>query len=102
MTTPTTMRAWLYPSTTPTLEANLTLATVPVPTPAPTQALIRVLAASINPADYKIPEHVPLTRLRISLPATPGVDFCGIVTTPPASPAAETTRLANPAYKIIY
>lgn len=88
------MRAWLYTSTTPTLEANLTLSpSAPVPSPAPTQTLIRVLAASLNPADYKVPEIGALARLAIPLPATPGMDFCGVVVTPPSTPAAETARL---------
>lgn len=93
-TPPTTMRAWTYNSTSPSLEANLTLSpSAPVPSPAPTQALIRVLAAALNPADYKVPEIGTLARLAIPLPATPGIDFCGVVLTPPSTPATETTRL---------
>ncbi|KAK0746960.1 hypothetical protein B0T18DRAFT_348908 [Schizothecium vesticola] len=93
------MRAWVYASTTPTLEANLSLSTsAPVPSPAPTQALIRVLAASLNPADYKVPEIGALARLAIPLPATPGMDFCGVVVTPPSTPETETTRLPAGTY----
>jgi NADPH:quinone reductase-like Zn-dependent oxidoreductase len=42
-----------------------------------TDIVVKVLAASINPADYKIPELGLLSRAVISTPATPGMDFCG-------------------------
>lgn len=51
----------------------------PKPTPAHGQVLVQVQAASLNPIDWKLragslKEHVPLT-----MPATLGVDCCGIV-----------------------
>ncbi|HEX2055419.1 MAG TPA: NADP-dependent oxidoreductase [Nitrospiraceae bacterium] len=53
--------------------------TAPKPTSAHGQVLVEVHAASINPIDWKLragylKEHVPLT-----MPATLGVDCCGIV-----------------------
>ncbi|KAK0616602.1 hypothetical protein B0T14DRAFT_538473 [Immersiella caudata] len=77
------MRAWQFTSTTPTLQANLILLpSVPLPTPNPSNPLlIRVLYASLNPVDYKIPEIPLLGRLLIPRPATPGSDFCGVVVT---------------------
>lgn len=79
------MTAWQYSSTTPTLEHNLTLSpSVPLPTISPrlgdAELLVRVLSASLNPADYKVPEVGVLARAVIPrLPATPGMDFCGRV-----------------------
>ncbi|KAK4171609.1 hypothetical protein QBC36DRAFT_305153 [Triangularia setosa] len=81
-TIPQTMKAHIYTSTSPTLEANLSISTS-VPTPAlsgPNDLLIQVLSASINPADHKVPELPGLIRrFAIKLPATPGMDFCGRV-----------------------
>jgi len=79
---PTTMRAWQYTSTTNGLEKNLSISPA-VPIPLPTfsphrqELLIRVLAAALNPADYKVPELGLVARALVALPATPGMDFCG-------------------------
>ncbi|KAK4452529.1 hypothetical protein QBC34DRAFT_320236 [Podospora aff. communis PSN243] len=91
--TPKTMRAWQFTSTTPTLHQNLTLHTLPIPTPTPTNPiLIRVLSTSLNPIDYKLPSLPLLGRLLIPRPATPGSDFCGrIITIHP--PSSQTTPL---------
>ncbi|CEO60465.1 hypothetical protein PMG11_05092 [Penicillium brasilianum] len=83
---PSTMKAWLYSSTSGGLENNLYLDPTARAPPAPqgSQVLIQVLAASINPADYKVPELGLPARLYIGTPASPGMDFCGrVVTTGP-------------------
>ncbi|BCR92847.1 NAD(P)-dependent alcohol dehydrogenase [Aspergillus chevalieri] len=78
MTGPSTMKAWLYTSTTGGLEKNLTLnPSARTPVPAPSQLLIQVLSASINPADYKVPEMPIVPRVLVSTPASPGMDFAG-------------------------
>lgn len=72
------MKAWLYTSTTGGLEKNLTLnPSARTPVPAPSQLLIQVLSASINPADYKVPEMPIVPRVLVSTPASPGMDFAG-------------------------
>ncbi|KAL2127576.1 hypothetical protein VTI74DRAFT_10464 [Chaetomium olivicolor] len=81
---PKTMRAWQYSTTTGGLEKNLVLNdSAPVPTISSglgdAELLIQVLAAGINPADYKIPELGLIVRAVIRTPATPGMDFCGRV-----------------------
>ncbi|ETN39908.1 uncharacterized protein HMPREF1541_06134 [Cyphellophora europaea CBS 101466] len=83
---PNTMRAHLFTSTSPTLEANLTLnPTAPLPkhakSLAPNQSLVRVLATAINPADYKFPSFPLIGRLLVARPSAPGIDFAGRVTT---------------------
>lgn len=78
------MKAWLYTSTTGNLEKNLSL-TPSARTPAtpsslrPSHLLIQVISASINPADYKVPEMPIVSRALISTPASPGMDFAGRV-----------------------
>ncbi|KAJ4358594.1 uncharacterized protein N0V89_003178 [Didymosphaeria variabile] len=49
---------------------------------APGEALIRVHAASLNPVDYKLAEVPLIGRLAIPKPATPGLDFAGVVARP--------------------
>lgn len=80
-TPPRTMKAWLYSRTTNNLENNLHLdpaARMPGAL-RDDQILVRVISASLNPADYKVPELTSLTRVVIPTPATPGMDFCGQV-----------------------
>ncbi|KAI9925234.1 hypothetical protein MW887_006155 [Aspergillus wentii] len=78
------MKAWLYSSTTGGLETNLTM-TSSARTPGPlqqNQLLIQVISASLNPADYKLPELMGIAaKAIIGLPASPGMDFCGRVVT---------------------
>lgn len=54
--------------------------TAPLPSPKPTQHLIRVLACALNPVDYKPVEALPFVK-RFLTPhaATPGLDFAGVV-----------------------
>lgn len=80
---PRTMRAWQFASTTPTLESQLKLNTIPLPptatTLAPDTILVRVLAAALNPVDYKFPEIPLLGRLITGSPSIPSIDFAGQV-----------------------
>ncbi|PYH49271.1 NAD(P)-dependent alcohol dehydrogenase [Aspergillus saccharolyticus JOP 1030-1] len=81
-THPTTMKAWLYTTTSPTLEANLTLHSTARAPPAPlkpSQVLIRVLTTALNPADYKVPAMPIVSTALIRKPASPGLDFAGEV-----------------------
>lgn len=77
---PTTMRAWQFSSTNGGLEKNLHLnESAPVPTYGGDKVLVKVLAAAINPADYKVPELPIVGRLIFGKDATPGMDFAGVV-----------------------
>lgn len=79
------MRALIFTSTSPTLEANLTLTnSAPLPPQAkslaPDQSVVRVLATSINPADYKFPAFPIVGRFLVPRPSAPCIDFTGRVT----------------------
>ncbi|GAB1318554.1 Reticulon-4-interacting protein 1, mitochondrial [Madurella fahalii] len=81
---PQTMKAWQYSTAAGGIENNLVLNdSVALPTLSSrlgdAELLVRVLSASINPADYKLPELGPIARVAIRTPATPGADFCGRV-----------------------
>ncbi|KAJ4350973.1 hypothetical protein N0V95_004257 [Ascochyta clinopodiicola] len=79
---PPTMRAWQWSTCTTTLENALTLnPSAPLPTRAlnPGESLIKIHAASLNPVDYKLAELPLVGRLAIPKPATPGLDFSGVV-----------------------
>lgn len=79
---PSTMKAWLYSQTSGGLENNLTFSTSARAPPAlrQNQVLVQVISASINPADYKVPEMGRLARtILLTTPATPGMDFAGRV-----------------------
>jgi len=80
---PTTMRAWQYSGIYGGIEKNLKLNTsASVPKPKPNQHLIQVIAAALNPVDYK-PVEIPLIgHLLVSKPAIPCVDFAGRIVTP--------------------
>ncbi|KAL5384141.1 hypothetical protein DPSP01_005615 [Paraphaeosphaeria sporulosa] len=90
MNIPTTMRAWQWTTCPTTLESALSLNTdAPVPSRplAPGESLVRVHAAALNPVDYKLAELPLIGRLAIPKPATPGLDFAGVVArTGPDSP----------------
>jgi NADPH:quinone reductase-like Zn-dependent oxidoreductase len=77
----TTMKAWQYTTAAGGLESSLTLNDTATPPSKHTlsndQILVEVITASINPVDYKIPELGLPSKLMISTPASPGLDFCG-------------------------
>ncbi|WYZ42615.1 hypothetical protein EsH8_VI_000314 [Colletotrichum jinshuiense] len=59
---------------------DLTLATVPTPSASDlkaNQVLVQVVAASINPADYKFPDLGLVAKAMIPFPKCPGMDFSG-------------------------
>ncbi|KAJ5129441.1 Polyketide synthase enoylreductase [Penicillium bovifimosum] len=79
---PSKMEAWLYSSTTNGLEKNLNFHASARAPPAVhgNNVLVQVLSASLNPADFKVPEMGLVARkLVIGTPASPGMDFCGRV-----------------------
>jgi len=63
------------------LAEKLKLVKVPRPTEpvGKKKVLVEVVAASINPADYKVPGLGQLSRAMIPYPKTPGMDFSGRV-----------------------
>lgn len=85
---PREQRAWIYTSTTPTLEANLHLSeSFPYPRSSAKgghplgadEVVVRVTAAALNPVDYKLPELGVAARAVIPTPASPGLDYAGVV-----------------------
>ncbi|KAF2443954.1 putative zinc alcohol dehydrogenase [Karstenula rhodostoma CBS 690.94] len=86
-----TMQAWQYTTRNHPFESNLTLNKVPK-LRAPSKStsdktpsiLVRVYAASINPADHKVPLTPIVGYFINSKPATPGLDYAGVVETVPA------------------
>ncbi|KAI0853538.1 reticulon-4-interacting protein 1, mitochondrial precursor [Daldinia vernicosa] len=80
---PQAMRAWVYTSTRGGIEKNLQLisdAPLPFHPPLPQDAiLVKVHYSTLNPADYKFPELGPFMRALIPTPASPGMDFSGVV-----------------------
>lgn len=82
MTIPPTMRAWQWSTCPTTFESALSLhPTAPLPSRplAEGESLVRVHAASLNPVDYKLAELPLVGRFAIPKPATPGLDFAGVV-----------------------
>ena len=59
--------------------STLALATLPAPSPPPSCIRVKIAAAALNPADYKIAELGFLSRMALSYPYTPGMDLCGVV-----------------------
>ena len=55
------------------------LADVPVPRPGPGQLRIRIAAASVNPADVRLPGGDFRDVVEAQFPYIPGVDFAGTV-----------------------
>ncbi|KIW01590.1 uncharacterized protein PV09_07062 [Verruconis gallopava] len=81
-----TMRAWQYSTRNKPFEANLVLNSIPIlKAPASSTSLkdrcilVKVHAASINPADYKVPTTPILGYWINSKPATPGLDYSGVI-----------------------
>lgn len=83
-TLPSSMRAWQWTTCSSTLEnaialcENVSLPTAKQPLMSG-QSLIRVHAAALNPVDYKLAELPIVGRMAIPKPATPGLDFSGVV-----------------------
>ncbi|KAF2168170.1 hypothetical protein M409DRAFT_21614 [Zasmidium cellare ATCC 36951] len=80
---PSQMKAWQFTSTQGGIEKNLKLnPAAPLPKRKPDQHLVQVIAAALNPVDYK-PAEVPLvTRFFLPKPVTPGLDFVGKIVQP--------------------
>lgn len=55
---------------------------VPLPEPKPNQHLVQIIAVALNPVDYKLSELPLVGRFLISKPATPCLDFSGVIVTP--------------------
>ncbi|KAI4201542.1 MAG: hypothetical protein LQ350_003157 [Teloschistes chrysophthalmus] len=92
--TPSTMRAWQYSSSSGGLEKNLKInASAPLPTPKPDQHLVKVIAAALNPVDYKVAEIPGMITLVISKPATPCIDFAGSIVKPAAGSSLKPGQL---------
>ncbi|KAJ0160199.1 Zinc-type alcohol dehydrogenase-like protein C16A3.02c [Colletotrichum tanaceti] len=76
---PTEMRRWQVASPGAFVR-DLALVTVPTPAASslkPNQVLVQVVAAGINPADYKFPDLGLVAKAIISFPRCPGMDFAG-------------------------
>ncbi|KAL8906526.1 MAG: hypothetical protein Q9207_001964 [Kuettlingeria erythrocarpa] len=88
------MRAWQYSRTDGGLEKNLSInASAPLPTRKPDQYLVKVIAAALNPVDYKPAEIPGVARFAITKPATPGIDFAGTVVQPAAGSSLKPGQL---------
>ncbi|KAJ0304576.1 hypothetical protein COL5a_004478 [Colletotrichum fioriniae] len=78
-----TMKAWQYSAIDGKLEDSLVLnKSAPMPSSSTLlkdELLVEVISASLNPADYKVPESTLIGRLMVARPATPAMDFCGRV-----------------------
>ncbi|RYP64160.1 hypothetical protein DL771_008896 [Monosporascus sp. 5C6A] len=79
---PSSFRSWQYMSTAGGLENNLTLNNVPMLQPQANQHLVRILAAGLNSADYRLSEFQFLHRVAFPKPASPGNDFAGYIVKP--------------------
>lgn len=81
---PSAMSAWQFASTQGGIEQHMVLnpsVALPrwVPKPGRPATLVRVLAAAINPVDYKIPELPLVGRIVSPPPSVPAKDFVGRV-----------------------
>ncbi|CAG8954040.1 hypothetical protein HYFRA_00009140 [Hymenoscyphus fraxineus] len=87
-------RAWQYTTTKPPLEANLVLNhTATVPTPKSNQHLIQIIAAALNPVDYKPAERSLISSLFVKKPATPCNDISGRVIKPAVNSSLKAGQL---------
>lgn len=74
------MRGWLYTSTSGGLEHTMQLTdAAPQPRVSESNMLVQVHRMSLNPTDYKVPEHGLVARAVIPVPASPGADYAGTV-----------------------
>jgi NADPH:quinone reductase-like Zn-dependent oxidoreductase len=80
--TPSSFRSWQYMSTAGGLENNIKLNNVPMLKPQPDQHLVRILAAGLNPADYRLSEFQFLHKVVFPKPASPGNDYAGYIVKP--------------------
>lgn len=88
------MRAWQYSSTKNGIESNLAInPTAPLPKLKPDQHLIKVIAAALNPIDYKPAEIPGVGYFAITKPATPGIDFAGTIAKAAPGSAFKTGQL---------
>ncbi|MEV0646365.1 NADP-dependent oxidoreductase [Phytomonospora sp. NPDC050363] len=69
------------------------VADVPVPAPGPGQILVRIAAASINPADVRLPSGDFHESFPLPFPHVPGNDFAGTVTE--LGPGVSTWRVGD-------
>ena len=89
-----TVAKWQYSTTSGGLENNLKLNTsAAIPTLKKDQHLVRILATALNLVDTKPAENPIISRLLISKPATPGIDFVGRIVTPAAGSALKPDQL---------
>ncbi|CAI6336885.1 unnamed protein product [Periconia digitata] len=79
---PSAFRSWQYMTTSGGLENNLKMQTIPMLQPTKDQHLVRILAAGLNPADYRLSEFQLLHRFAFPKPASPGNDFAGYIVKP--------------------
>jgi len=70
------------PSLPPTLPSQL-VTDAPRPSPKPNEVLVRVVAASINPIDFKL-KRGDLGKFFTKTPSIPGADVAGVVESSPA------------------
>lgn len=91
--TPTTARIWQYSDNRGGIENHLKLNSVPIPTPKPNQHLIRVIAVSVNPVDYKPAETPIFGNILVRKPATPGFDLAGEIVAPAAGSSMKPGQL---------
>ncbi|KAH7309798.1 hypothetical protein B0I35DRAFT_440643 [Stachybotrys elegans] len=80
--TASTMRAWQFASPGSLAKTLKLVDSVPSPAPptAAGQIVVKVLSASLNPADYKVADMGLITRAVIALPKVPSMDLSGKVT----------------------
>src|SRR5690348_4511111 len=58
---------------------NVHMEVLPRPTPGPSEVLVRVHAAAVNPLDWKLCTGVISLTPEFSLPFIPGFDIAGVV-----------------------
>lgn len=89
---PAKTKIWQYSKATGGLENHLVLNEVPTPNPKSKEHLIRVIAVSLNPVDFK-PAEAPIGGLLVRKPATPGYDVAGEIVVPAPGSAFKPGQL---------